>query len=83
MQPLTTNERRANDHAADHTSGSGYRVYNERPLRILAGWRATFLEYQDVGVLALLLKKEMKIIDIQTPMCGRQHGHSRVFHSWL
>jgi glycosyltransferase involved in cell wall biosynthesis len=62
---------------------SGFRVYNRRSMRILASWRATLLDYQDIGVLLLLQSKGMNIIDIKVPMQPRRNGASRVFHSWL
>jgi glycosyltransferase involved in cell wall biosynthesis len=62
---------------------SGYRVYNRKAIRALAGRRATFLDYQDIGVLLFLQSRGLKIIDIEVPMRSRSNGHSRVFHSWL
>jgi glycosyltransferase involved in cell wall biosynthesis len=61
---------------------SGFRVYNAKALRELARWRATLLDYQDIGVLLLLQSKGIKIVDVKVPMRQRQNGKSRVFHSW-
>jgi glycosyltransferase involved in cell wall biosynthesis len=62
---------------------SGFRVYNRKAIRELASWRATFLDYQDIGVLLLLQSKNIVIVDVEVPMSDRRNGKSRVFHSWL
>lgn len=62
---------------------SGFRVYNRKSIRELASWRATLLDYQDIGVLLLLQSKGIKIVDVKVPMHKRRNGKSRVFHSWL
>jgi len=61
---------------------SGFRAYNTRALHLLSGWKATYLEFQDVGVLALLLQSGAQIMDTKTPMRDRQSGHSRIFQTW-
>jgi glycosyltransferase involved in cell wall biosynthesis len=61
---------------------SGFRVYDAQAVRRLAGWQATLLEYQDVGVLAMLKASGLRIVDVEVPMLPRRHGISRVFHSW-
>ena len=62
---------------------SGFRVYNRKAMRQLASWRATLLDYQDIGVLLLLQSKGLKIVDVEVAMLPRKNGKSRVFHSWL
>jgi hypothetical protein len=62
---------------------SGLRAYNRRALVELAGWRATLLDYQDIGVLLLLQSRGLKIIDLEVSMRPRSNGPSRVFHSWF
>ena len=62
---------------------SGFRVYNRAAIRELASWRATLLDYQDIGVLLLLQSKGLRIVDVKVPMQPRRTGKSRVFHSWL
>ena len=62
---------------------SGFRAYNLRAMRELASWRATLLDYQDIGVLLLMQSKGLLIVDVQVPMQARRYGKSRVFHSWL
>ena len=62
---------------------SGYRVYNYTAIEVLASWRATLLDYQDIGVLLLLQSQGLRIVDIKVVMRERQNGHSRVFHSWM
>jgi glycosyltransferase involved in cell wall biosynthesis len=62
---------------------SGFRAYGPHALRALCNWRATFLDYQDIGVLSLLHVRGFSITDLKVPMKPRTHGHSRVFSSWL
>jgi len=61
---------------------SGFRVYDRRAIRRLSSWQATLLEYQDVGVLAMLQASGITIKDVEVDMLPRQHGISRVFYSW-
>lgn len=61
---------------------SGFRVYNRRAIRRLATRQATLLEYQDVGVLAMLQASSMTIKEVEVNMVLRQHGISRIFYSW-
>jgi len=61
---------------------SGFRVYDRRAIRRLAAWQATLLEYQDVGVLAMLQSAGISIKDVEVKMLPRRHGMSRVFYSW-
>lgn len=61
---------------------SGFRVYDHRAIRRLAAWQATLLEYQDVGVLAMLQSAGITIKDVEVEMLPRRHGISRVFYSW-
>jgi len=61
---------------------SGFRVYDRRAIRRLAAWQATLLEYQDVGVLAMLQASDISIKDVEVNMLPRRHGISRVFYSW-
>ena len=61
---------------------SGFRVYDRRAIRRLAAWQATLLEYQDVGVLAMLQASGMRIKDVEVDMLPRRSGISRIFHSW-
>ena len=62
---------------------SGFRVYNYRAIVTLASWRATLLDYQDIGVLLLLQSQGLSIVDVNVAMQDRRNGHSKVFHSWL
>ena len=62
---------------------SGFRVYNRQAIRQLASWRASLLDYQDVGVLLLLQAQGLRIMDVKVAMQARQNGKSRIFHSWL
>jgi len=62
---------------------SGFRVYNRQAIQELASWRATLLDYQDIGVLLLLQSRGLRIVDVKVSMQRRMNGGSRVFHSWL
>ena len=62
---------------------SGFRVYNHKAISELASWRATLLDYQDIGVLLLLQSRGLRIVDVKVTMQERQNGQSRVFHSWV
>ena len=62
---------------------SGFRVYNRKAILELASWRATLLDYQDVGILLLLQAKGLKILDVQVDMQARRNGGSRIFYSWF
>ena len=61
---------------------SGFRIYDRRAIRRLAAWQATLLEYQDVGVLAMLQASGIRIKDVEVDMLPRRNGMSRVFYSW-
>ena len=62
---------------------SGFRIYNKQAMLILASRQATLLEYQDVGILMLLMKHNLSITEINTTMSCRIEGKSRIFNSWL
>ena len=61
---------------------SGFRAYDRLALRRVASWKATLLDYQDIGVILLLQRTGMVIRDIGVTMAQRVHGKSRVFHNW-
>jgi len=61
---------------------SGFRVYDRRAIRRLASWQATLLQYQDVGVLAMLQSSGLVIKDVEVKMLPRRSGISRIFYSW-
>jgi glycosyltransferase involved in cell wall biosynthesis len=62
---------------------SGFRYYKRPAIEILASDEATLLDYQDVGVLLLLRKAGMHIIEVPVSMNTRQVGKSRIFYSWF
>lgn len=62
---------------------SGFRGYNQRAIRLLAGPAASLLDYQDVGVLLILSRSGLTIREVPVPMALRRSGKSRVFSSWL
>jgi glycosyltransferase involved in cell wall biosynthesis len=61
---------------------SGFRAYNRRAIRRLATRHATLLEYQDVGVLAMLEASGIRIKEVEVKMVLRRFGISRIFYSW-
>ncbi len=62
---------------------SGFRLYNRKAMNLLADERASYLQYQDIGVLALALEHELQIVEVDVDMAPRQQGVSRIFNSWL
>jgi len=62
---------------------SGFRLYNKSALKVLSSRQASLLDYQDVGVLLLLLKSGLTIVEVPVKMDFRHDGKSRVFSSWL
>lgn len=62
---------------------SGLRLYDARAIRVLASPQASLLDYQDIGVLLLLTRQGLHVIETPVPMRERAVGHSRVFRSWL
>lgn len=62
---------------------SGFRLYDQKAMKILASKDASLLDYQDVGVLLLLLRSGLKIDEVPVKMLDRTDGKSRVFSSWL
>jgi hypothetical protein len=62
---------------------SGFRAYSLPAMELLASRKATLLEYQDIGVLLLLIHSGLRIKEVQVPMHPRQSGSSKVFGSWL
>ena len=62
---------------------SGFRVLNRRAICSLAGPRASYLDYQDVGVLLLLEQAGMEMLEVPVTMPARVNGKSRIFSSWL
>jgi glycosyltransferase involved in cell wall biosynthesis len=67
-------------HLEDLTSG--FRAYNRTAMALLASRRATLLDYQDMGVLILLRRAGLSIVERQVEMCPRVSGSSRIFKSW-
>jgi glycosyltransferase involved in cell wall biosynthesis len=61
---------------------SGFRYYSARACRLLAKQEATLLDYQDIGVLLLLRRANLRIAEIAVAMNPRRSGASRVFSSW-
>jgi glycosyltransferase involved in cell wall biosynthesis len=61
---------------------SGFRYYNADACRLLASEEATLLDYQDIGVLLLLRRANLRIAEISVAMNPRRSGGSRIFSSW-
>lgn len=62
---------------------SGFRAYDLPAMKILASEKATLLEYQDIGVLLLLMHSGLRIQEVQVPMQLRLSGSSKIFSSWF
>jgi glycosyltransferase involved in cell wall biosynthesis len=65
-----------------HDLTSGFRYYNRRAMQALGAPQATLLDYQDVGVLLLLQKAGLRMVEVPVSMNARASGHSRIFSSW-
>ena len=61
---------------------SGFRAYNHAAITVLASREASLLDYQDVGVLLILRRKGLRIVETPVAMQPRTLGASRVFRSW-
>ena len=61
---------------------SGFRYYGARACQLLAAEEATLLDYQDIGVLLLLRRANLRISEISVSMNPRKSGASRIFFSW-
>ncbi len=62
---------------------SGFRLYDKQAIQVLSSKQASMLDYQDVGVLLLLLRAGLTINEVPVKMKDRSDGKSRVFSSWL
>ncbi len=62
---------------------SGFRLYNKQAIEVLSQRQASLLDYQDVGVLLMLLKSGLTIVEVPVKMLNRNDGKSRVFSSWF
>jgi len=51
-------------------------------MTLLASHEASLLDYQDVGVLLILRRKGLRIVEIPVSMQSRMIGASKVFRSW-
>lgn len=61
---------------------SGFRLYNAAACKVLAGDEATLIDYQDMGVLLLLRRAHLKLVEVEVSMSDRVDGISRIFYSW-
>ena len=61
---------------------SGFRLYNHAAMKVAASAEATLLDYQDIGVLLLLRRAGLRIVEVPVAMNLRQVGQSRIFNSW-
>jgi glycosyltransferase involved in cell wall biosynthesis len=62
---------------------SGFRALNKNAIGLMASSSGNHLEYQDVGVLLMLERAQLKIAEVQVQMPKRIDGRSRIFSSWL
>jgi hypothetical protein len=61
---------------------SGFRAYNARAMAELTHKNATLLDYQDLGVLLLLLARGLRLEEVEVCMRARKVGKSKIFCSW-
>ena len=61
---------------------SGLRAYDRGAASILASRQASFLDYQDVGVLVLLRRNRFIGKEVSVTMQDRVAGRSKIFSSW-
>ena len=62
---------------------SGFRAYSRRAIAVAASWAATSFDYQDLGLLLLMRRKRLRVIERDVSMAQRLDGKSRVFSSWF
>lgn len=58
---------------------SGFRAYNRSAMELLLSNESFFLDYQDIGVLLLCKRNNLKVCEIQVRMNQRENGKSRIF----
>lgn len=61
---------------------SGYRALNSRAIELLSEPGASQLEFQDIGVLLMLEKAGLRVMEHSVVMPKRANGKSRIFRSW-
>jgi glycosyltransferase involved in cell wall biosynthesis len=61
---------------------SGLRAYNHGAASLLASRQASFLHYQDIGVLVLLRRDLFIGKEVPVTMQDRISGRSKIFSSW-
>jgi glycosyltransferase involved in cell wall biosynthesis len=62
---------------------SGFRAYSRRAMAVAASWAATSFDYQDLGLLLLMRRKRLRVVERDVTMAQRLDGKSRVFSSWF
>ena len=58
---------------------SGFRLYNRSAIEVLASNEATLLDYQDVGVLLLLRKAGLQMVEVPVSMNPVSYTHLDVY----
>lgn len=62
---------------------SGFRAYDRTAIQIASSERASYLDYQDLGVLILALEGGIRIGEVPVKMRQREQGSSRIFKTWF
>lgn len=62
---------------------SGLRAYSPRVFDLVVSPEATLLDFQDVGVLAMIRNAGARIVEVPVAMSPRLNGKSRIFSSWI
>ncbi len=60
---------------------SGFRAYNRKAMELLLTNESLILDYQDIGVLILCKKNNLKVAEIEVRMDQRENGKSRIFNN--
>lgn len=61
---------------------SGFRLYNLSSIKLLSHKGGTLIDYQDMGVLLILLGQGLQVVETPVQMSPRKVGHSHIYHSW-
>jgi len=62
---------------------SGFKLYDGAAAKAVLCKEAAMFDYQDLGVLLLLRRKQIRCLEVPVSMAARKNGYSRVFNSWF
>jgi hypothetical protein len=61
---------------------SGFRAYNKKAMELMLTQESQILDYQDIGVLLLCKRNNLRIAEIQVQMNQRTNGQSRIYRNY-